>query len=166
VQHSACDEKQARSHRLIVAHIAPAKRRGVASAEANTRIIDGKRERAWYTGKPSVTRRAPTMTKRTATTLAASIATAAAKAASAPLIAAKVHASRHRVALEASTRCACFFCFRAFSTSEIKAWIDADTTALCPGCGVDAVLGNASGPWISDGFLRKMHQHYFAYRSK
>ena len=106
------------------------------------------------------------MATRPAPSAASVAASAAAKAAAAPLIAAKVHASRHRLALEASTRCACFFCFRAFATSEIKAWIDADTTALCPGCGVDAVLGNASGPSISDGFLRKMHQHYFAYRSK
>jgi len=120
--------------------------------------------RTWYTTNPSVTRRA-TMTRRAASVPTTAEA-AATKAASAPLIAAKLHASRHRDALEASTRCACFFCFRAFATSEIKAWIDANTTALCPGCGVDAVLGNASCPSISDGFLRKMHQHYFAYRSK
>jgi hypothetical protein len=103
------------------------------------------------------------MTTRTPASAAAS---AAATVAAAPLIAAKAHASRHRIELEASTRCACFFCFRAFATSEIKAWIDADTTALCPGCGVDAVLGNASSASISDGFLRKMHQYHFAYRAK
>jgi hypothetical protein len=106
------------------------------------------------------------MTARTAAATAAAAATAVATAAAAPLIAAKMHASRHRAALEASTRCACFFCFRAFATTEIKAWIDGNTTALCPGCGVDAVLGDASGASISDGFLRKMHQHYFGYRSK
>lgn len=106
------------------------------------------------------------MTTRTASSIANAAVAAAAKQAAAPLIAAKEHASRHRGALEASTRCACFFCFRAFAPSEIKAWIDADTTALCPGCGVDAVLGNASIASIADGFLRKMHQHYFAYRSK
>jgi hypothetical protein len=120
--------------------------------------------RTCYTSNPSVTRRA-TMTRRAAIVVSPAHA-AAARVAAAPLIAAKVHASRHRDALEASTRCGCFFCFRAFATSEIKAWIDADTTALCPGCGVDAVLGNASCPSISDGFLRKLHQHYFAYRSK
>lgn len=103
------------------------------------------------------------MTTRTAAPAASA---AAATAAAAPLIAAKAHTSRHRIELEASTRCACFFCFHTFATSEIKAWIDADTTALCPDCGVDAVLGNASRVSISDGFLRKMHQHYFAYRRK
>jgi heterodisulfide reductase subunit A-like polyferredoxin len=99
-------------------------------------------------------------------TAASAAATAAATLAAAPLVAAKARASRHRVELEASTRCACFFCFRSFAATEIKAWIDADTTALCPGCGVDAVLGNSETQSISDGFLRKMHQHYFAYRSK
>jgi hypothetical protein len=106
------------------------------------------------------------MTTRAAASAASAASVAAATAAAAPLIAAKVCASRHRTDLEVSTRCACFFCFRAFATSEIKAWIDAGTTALCPGCGVDAVLGNASPVSISDGFLRRMHQHYFAYRSK
>jgi len=86
--------------------------------------------------------------------------------AAAPLVAAKAHASRHRDELEASTRCACYFCFRGFAPSEIKAWIDGNTTALCPGCGVDAVLGNAVLASISDGFLRRMHQHHFAYRRK
>jgi hypothetical protein len=101
----------------------------------------------------------------TVRTTASSAATAAANLAAAPLIAAKAHASRHRAELEASARCACYFCFRAFAASEIKAWIDADTTALCPGCGVDAVLG-ASTTSIADGFLRKMHQYHFAYRAK
>lgn len=106
------------------------------------------------------------MSTRSASAAAAAVTAAAATAAAAPLVAAKQAASRHRAALEASAKCACFFCFRAFAASEIKAWIDAETTALCPRCGVDAVLGDASCASISDGFLRKMHQHYFAYRSK
>jgi hypothetical protein len=104
------------------------------------------------------------MTTRLPNRSAADAARAAAFAA--PLIAAKEHASRHRAELEASARCACFFCFRSFATADIKAWIDGDTTALCPGCGVDAVLGDAAEHSISDGFLRRMHQHYFAYRTK
>ena len=93
-------------------------------------------------------------------------AVAAPSAAVAALVAAKSHAARHRAEIEASTKCACFFCFRVFRSAEIKAWIDVNTTALCPGCGVDAVLGDASGHSIADRSLRKMHEHYFAYRSK
>jgi len=76
------------------------------------------------------------------------------------------HASKHRVELEASARCGCFFCFRTFPPASIKAWIDASQTALCPSCGVDSVIGNASSQRIDDAFLRKMHVHYFGYRSK
>lgn len=87
-------------------------------------------------------------------------------AASQPFITAHVHASKHRAEVEASERCGCFFCFRTFAPASIKAWIDANQTALCPACGMDAVLGNAAAQRIDDAFLRGMHRHYFAYRSK
>ena len=70
------------------------------------------------------------------------------------------HASQHRVEIEASTRCGCFFCFRTFPPLLIKAWIDAKQTALCPGCGVDSVLGDASLHRIDDAFLRRMYDQF------
>ena len=76
-----------------------------------------------------------------------------------------VHASKHRVELEASQRCGCFFCFRIFPAAGIKSWVDADQTALCPFCGIDSVIGSAHCE-IGDGFLRAMHRHHFAFRSK
>ena len=79
-----------------------------------------------------------------------------------PYLAAQKHASRHRVEIEASTRCGCYFCFRTFVHTDIKAWIDSNQTALCPACGVDSVLGNASNQRLDDQFLRKMHTHFFA----
>ena len=80
------------------------------------------------------------------------------------LLAAHKQASRHRVELEASARCGCFFCFRTFPPTSIKSWIDANQTALCPACGVDSVIGSPHR--VDDAFLRKMHGQYFAYRSK
>jgi hypothetical protein len=82
------------------------------------------------------------------------------------LVEAQKHASRHRAELEASTRCGCFFCFRTFPPTSIKVWIDAKQTALCPGCGVDSVIGSASSHRVDDAFLRRMHGQFFAYRSK
>ena len=82
-----------------------------------------------------------------------------------PYITAHKHASKHRSELEASAKCACFFCFRTFASGEIRKWVDADQTALCPHCGLDSVLGSASVR-IDDPFLRKMHQHHHGYRSK
>ncbi|MEJ7599770.1 MAG: hypothetical protein WKG01_17820 [Kofleriaceae bacterium] len=84
----------------------------------------------------------------------------------APFIAASVYATKHRPALEASEKCACYFCFRVFPPTAIKSWIDANQTALCPHCGIDAVIGDASPLRIDNTFLRQMHQHHFAYRSK
>jgi hypothetical protein len=77
-------------------------------------------------------------------------------------VAAHKHSSGHRAEIEASTRCACFFCFRSFPNSEIKVWIDAKQTALCPRCGVDSVIGNASNHRLDDAFLRGMHSHFFS----
>ena len=71
-------------------------------------------------------------------------------------VAAHVHASQHRVEVEASDRCACFFCFRTFKPAAITAWTDKSQTALCPSCGVDSVIGSASKHRLDDAFLRKM----------
>ena len=80
---------------------------------------------------------------------------------------ARTHASRHRLEIEASSRCACFFCFRTFRSSDIRAWIDANQTALCPGCGGDSVLGSASNHRLDDAFLRRMHTQFFStYKTK
>lgn len=75
--------------------------------------------------------------------------------------AAHKHSSKHREEIQASERCACFFCFRTFTASEITTWIDAKQTALCPRCGVDAVLGSASNHRIDNAFLRGMHTQFF-----
>lgn len=81
-------------------------------------------------------------------------------------IAAKVHASKHRVEVEASERCGCFFCFRQFVPATIKSWIEANQTALCPHCGMDAVIGSAAPYHLDDKFLRRMHGQFFSYRTK
>ena len=86
----------------------------------------------------------------------------------ASFVAAHGRASKHRADLERAGSCACYFCFKKFPTTTIKAWIDANQTALCPFCGIDAVLGSSGGDTfrIDDRFLRRMHQHYFATRAK
>jgi hypothetical protein len=72
------------------------------------------------------------------------------------------HASKHRVSIEASDQCVCFSCFARFKPAKIAAWIDANQTALCPKCGLDSVLGAASGSRIDEPFLRRLHIHIFA----
>jgi hypothetical protein len=80
--------------------------------------------------------------------------------------AAREHASRHRAEIQMSARCGCYFCFRTFPHTDIKAWVDSNQTALCPACGIDAVIGDASKHPINGSFLRQMHSHCFSSRRK
>jgi len=48
--------------------------------------------------------------------------------------------ARHRDALLACTAAGCFHCIASFAPAEIRAW-RGDGAALCPECGVEAVVG-------------------------
>jgi hypothetical protein len=78
-----------------------------------------------------------------------------------PTIAAHRKSSNHRDEILASALCGCFYCCETFSPLEIEEWVDEDTTALCPRCGIDSVIGAASGYPIDKGFLGAMRRHWF-----
>lgn len=74
--------------------------------------------------------------------------------------------SRNRDAISHAERCGCFSCCAEFSPLEITEWVDpasedlqAGTTALCPRCGIDAVI--PLEPGMDEAFLRAMKQHWF-----
>ena len=75
------------------------------------------------------------------------------------------HSSRHRDELRRSELCGCFYCLEIYSPAEIEEWIDerdgVGTCALCPRCGIDSVIGSASGYPITREFLESMHRHWF-----
>lgn len=88
------------------------------------------------------------------------------------------HASKHRAEIEASKECACFYCLKRFPPSEIREWVPEHAwsrvdggrrvqgellghSALCPRCGIDSVLGDASGVEMTDEFMRAMQRHWF-----
>ena len=68
--------------------------------------------------------------------------------------------SDHRALIERSVECGCFYCGRTFNPSDIKEWIDAGQTALCPKCGIDAVLP-AFWNLTTSAFLKRMHDYWF-----
>ncbi|REJ68193.1 MAG: cytoplasmic protein [Planctomycetota bacterium] len=80
-------------------------------------------------------------------------------------IGAHSHSSNHRDEVMRSEHCVCFYCLKTFPSSEISEWIDeidgVGTTALCPHCGIDSVIGSASGYPLEPEFIRKMNQHWF-----
>jgi len=76
------------------------------------------------------------------------------------------HSSNNRAELSRSVKCGCFCCCSIFSPTEIEKWIDGDErgigqTALCPHCGIDSIIGDASGYTISLEFLKRMEHYWF-----
>ena len=80
-------------------------------------------------------------------------------------ISAHRHSIGHRDEVLASATCGCFFCCETFPPSEVTEWTDESDdvgqTALCPRCGIDSVIGAASGYPLTPEFLRRMHDHWF-----
>jgi hypothetical protein len=82
-----------------------------------------------------------------------------------PVILAHKHCSSHRNEILASEQCGCFYCLAIFQAGEISEWVDeideVGTTAMCPYCGIDSVIGSASGYPITVEFLDAMKAHWF-----
>lgn len=76
------------------------------------------------------------------------------------------HSSYHRAELKKSELCGCFYCLHCFQSTEIHSWLDkwdgVDQTALCPKCGIDSVIGSASGYPIEQEFLETMKAYWFS----
>ena len=79
------------------------------------------------------------------------------------------HARANRIELEQSEVCGCIACERIYSPTEIVSWaghswtgqtVD-EQTAQCPHCGIDSVVGSASGIPITPGVLRRAHERWF-----
>lgn len=77
--------------------------------------------------------------------------------------AAHKHSIRHRAEVDASTMAGCFYCLAIYPPGEITEWLDEVTgeTALCPRCGIDSVIGDASGYPVTKAFLTSMRKRCF-----
>jgi hypothetical protein len=66
--------------------------------------------------------------------------------------------------LRDSATCGCFYCLAVLTPSDVVDWTTERSgrkTSLCPKCGIDSVLGSASGFPITVEFLQKMRAAYF-----
>lgn len=77
------------------------------------------------------------------------------------IITAHEHCTHHKEDIKRSSLCGCFYCLQTFTSETISVWIDEGTTALCPYCGVDSVIGEYSGYPITKEFLAEMKKHWF-----
>lgn len=79
-----------------------------------------------------------------------------------PVAEAHAHSSHHREGIEHSAAVGCFYCCETYAPSLIEEWIDEENTALCPKCGIDSVIGTASGFPVTDtAFLKAMNKAWF-----
>ena len=79
------------------------------------------------------------------------------------IMAAHQYCTNNQKMLNRDSRCGCFYCLKIFSPQEITEWIEEinGLTALCPFCGIDAVIGESSGHPITTEFLREMNDYWF-----
>ena len=88
------------------------------------------------------------------------------------LVLAHRHCAAHKSEVLQSEVCGCFSCCAIFPPSDIQEWMDErggalgqspdPWTAYCPNCGIDAVIGSASGfPVDQKDFLEKMNARWF-----
>ena len=78
------------------------------------------------------------------------------------LIKAHQFCSNHKNELSKDELCGCFYCFKIFNPVEIEMWInDSKGTAICPYCGVDAIIGESSNYEITKEFLEEMNKYWF-----
>jgi hypothetical protein len=71
------------------------------------------------------------------------------------------HSRHNRSTLGEDQLCGCFHCLRIFNPNEIDEWLDHDTTAVCPYCGIDSIIGEGSGNILTKAFLQEMHNRWF-----
>lgn len=71
------------------------------------------------------------------------------------------HTLSNRKEIEASDNCACISCCEIFSSSEVIDYIDDGETALCPICGIDAVIGDCTGISMEKETLSELNKEFF-----
>ena len=73
------------------------------------------------------------------------------------------HSIKNEESILKSDFCGCFHCISIFPVADIKEMVvekDGFKTAICPICGIDAVLGDASVE-ITAEILEVLNEHFF-----
>jgi hypothetical protein len=73
------------------------------------------------------------------------------------------HAENNEIEILKSKTCSCFFCRQTYSARLVNDWISDErgVTAICPECGMDAVIGDACGLPLDKPTLKEMNLAYY-----
>lgn len=70
-------------------------------------------------------------------------------------------ANSNRQNLTKASVCGCFYCLRIYDPKEIVWEDDADDTAMCPYCGIDAVIPESETLPVTKALLKQMREFWF-----
>ena len=71
-------------------------------------------------------------------------------------------ATHNRDRIVRSKKCGCYYCEHIFPAAKVTPdHFYKDSTACCPICEMDTVIGDASGLDITPELLRRMHIYWF-----
>ncbi|MBU3537649.1 cytoplasmic protein [Polynucleobacter sp. UK-Gri1-W3] len=75
------------------------------------------------------------------------------------------HSLANRKTIQKSEQCSCFYCCCVFPATMVEQWLSEANgqgdTGWCPRCGVDSLIGDASGIPLTPSFLAAMNGKYF-----
>lgn len=79
------------------------------------------------------------------------------------LLSIRAHASNNEIEILQSKSCSCFFCRQTYDARKVNDWINDErgVTAICPECGMDAVIGDASGVVLDKDLLKEMNLAFY-----
>jgi hypothetical protein len=76
------------------------------------------------------------------------------------------HIHHNRAEIQRGELCGCIYCEQMFPRREIRRWVGAGTTAVCPRCDTAAVVGSSAGFRLTPELLHQAHRLLFEGRGR
>lgn len=67
----------------------------------------------------------------------------------------------NRTQVVKSNKCGCYYCCSIFNAEDVIFFVDEGTTALCPKCGVDAVIPDSIIVDLNYMLLEELKKYWF-----
>lgn len=75
----------------------------------------------------------------------------------------KIHdySSKNKDLIEKSDKCYCFSCKKVMNSNEVTRYLAIENTALCPYCGIDAIIPDYIDEEINNELIEHMNKYWF-----
>lgn len=71
------------------------------------------------------------------------------------------YSSHNQNLIATANQCYCFYCKRSMNKNDIKDYTDDGQTAICPTCGVDAIIPDSIEESLDDAVIQEMNEYWF-----